>query len=275
MAEIHLQGRELLEDIEQTNCPHGRVAFWWLGQSGFAYKGGSRVIYVDLYLSDNGQRLILPPLKAEQIHAADLVLCSHDHEDHLDAETVKVIARESPNTLFVVPRPLIPQMLSLGIGDERVISFDAGETKRIKGIKITGIKAAHEFFDEHAELGFPYLGYVVEMNGIAFYHAGDTLCYDGLLPALQKWDLDAVFLPINGRDASRYRNNCIGNMTFQEAVDLAGNLAPDLAVPMHFGMFEDNTEDPRNFIDYLDAKYGNIPSWIGRVGERMFIGLNY
>jgi L-ascorbate metabolism protein UlaG (beta-lactamase superfamily) len=67
--------------------------------------------------------------------------------------------------------------------------------------------------------------------------------------------IDAVLLPINGRDAERYRRDCIGNMTFQEAADLAGELRPGLAIPGHWDMFADNPGDPDAFLDYLDAKY--------------------
>lgn len=271
MAKIQLQGEQLLEEIKQTECPQGKVAFWWLGQNGFVYKGQNRIIYIDLYLSEGSQRQTPPPLKAEQVNNADLVLCSHDHSDHLDSETIKIVERKSSDALFIVPQPVIQRMLSLGIPNEKVISLAANETKEIKEVKIAGIKASHESFDKHPELGFPYLGYVIEMNGVTFYHAGDTVWYEGLLITLRKWELDAMFLPINGRDATRYRNHCLGNMTFQEAVDLAGKLKPGLAVPMHYNMFAHNTENPENFVDYLDAKYNDIPSWVGKIGERVFI----
>jgi len=62
-------------------------------------------------------------------------------------------------------------------------------------------------------------------------------------------------LPINGRDGARYRRDCIGNMTFQEAADLAGELRPRFVLPGHWDMFADNPGDPDAFSDYLDAKY--------------------
>ena len=65
----------------------------------------------------------------------------------------------------------------------------------------------------------------------------------------------AALLPINGRDAERYRRNCIGNMTFQEAADLAGELQPELALPGHWDMFADNPGNPDAFVDYLTVKY--------------------
>ena len=49
----------------------------------------------------------------------------------------------------------------------------------------------------------------------------------------------------------------IGNMTYQEAVDLAGEAGPEAVILGHFDMFAENSADPEEFADYLDAKYGS------------------
>ena len=77
-----------------------------------------------------------------------------------------------------------------------------------------------------------------------------------MLPKLQAFGpVDAAILPINGRDGERYRRSCIGNMTFQEAADLTGELGLRTVIPGHWDMFADNPGDPEAFADYLDAKY--------------------
>ena len=77
-------------------------------------------------------------------------------------------------------------------------------------------------------------------------------------------------LPINGRDAERYRNNCIGNMTYQEAADLAGEVGPRIVIPGHWDMFADNSADPKAFADYLNVKYkGTIRCLIPVVLEKI------
>ena len=108
---------------------------------------------------------------------------------------------------------------------------------------------------------------MIDTSDFCIYHAGDTVNYDGLLTRLQQFPLDVVFLPINGRDAGRFRRNCIGNLTYQEAVDLAGELRVRLAVPLHYDMFAANSEDPQKFADYLNAKWPGVRSWVGSVGE--------
>jgi L-ascorbate 6-phosphate lactonase len=110
------------------------------------------------------------------------------------------------------------------------------------------------------------MGYVIESDRCAVYHSGDTLCYEGLLTTLRQWDLTVMFVPINGRDAVKYRRGTIGNMTYQEAVDLAGHLRPRLVVPCHWDMFASNSEDPQKFVDYLDAKFPGVKPWVGEHG---------
>ena len=61
-------------------------------------------------------------------------------------------------------------------------------------------------------------------------------------------------------------------MTYQEAVELAGELAVGLAVPAHWDMFAMNSEDPQRFVDYLAAKFPTVPAHVGPAGERVAFG---
>ena len=90
-------------------------------------------------------------------------------------------------------------------------------------------------------------------------------------PLLRRWPLDLAFLPINGRDARRLAANCIGNMTYQEAVDLAGAVKPGLTVPAHFEMFAMNSENPQLFVDYLKVKYPSLRALIPQHGQRVVV----
>ena len=56
-------------------------------------------------------------------------------------------------------------------------------------------------------------------------------------------------------DAERLAVGCVCNMTYQEAVDLAGAVDPRLTIPTHFDMFENNSEDPQLFLDYLRGNW--------------------
>jgi len=206
-------------------------------------------------------------LSPEQVVNADLVLCTHDHGDHIDPHAIPGIVQASPEACFAVSRRHGQRMLDLGVPESRLALLGPDQTWQPGGFRVTALKAKHEFFEDD-ERGWPYLGFVVEAPGVALYHAGDTLIYDGLEASLRKWDLAVMFLPINGRDAERYRRNTLGNMTYQEAADLAGTIGPALVAPAHYEMFAHNGEDVGRFLAYLHAKFPAQRAWAGRHGER-------
>ena len=75
----------------------------FLGQSGYVLKTGSSEIIIDPYLSDSVNRVagrprLLPiPINPSGI-SCNAVICTHDHLDHLDPDTVSLIGDEQ---LFV------------------------------------------------------------------------------------------------------------------------------------------------------------------------------
>jgi len=264
-------GRALVEEIEGLELEPGSLAFWWLGQLGYAIKIGQTVLYIDPFLTPSPFRSVSPLLAPSDVTNADWVLGTHDHGDHIDRHSLPGIMRASPQARFVCSRVARPHVLSLGIEAERVLGVDEGMRIQENGLTITPVASAHEFLDRDPELGYPYLGYVIEQDGACLYHSGDTTRYEGMRPKLEQWSFDVVFLPINGRDGERLRRNCIGNMTFQETVDLAGELRPRLTVPGHYEMFSNNAEDPRRFADYMSVKYPDLEYWIGEHGVAVVV----
>jgi len=141
-------------------------------------------------------------------------------------------------------------------------------TEQAAGLEVRAVAAAHEFLDKSLITGrHPYLGFVVNGNGCSVYHAGDNCRYEGMETTLRGISLDVMRLPINGRDARRLRENCIGNMTYQETADLAGSVKPRLVIPAHFEMFAFNSENPELFRDYVGAKYPGLTVIVPRHGE--------
>jgi len=268
-----LIGNELVADVDAADVKPGQVAFWWLGQHSFILKLGGSVLYIDPYLTAKPARLVPPMVSPAQMAHADIVVGTHDHGDHIDRKFWPDIASETDAT-FIVPDLVRDSVIEeQGIAPKRILGLDDGISLDVKGIKITGVAAAHEFLDQDPETGrYPFLGVVIEANGAKVYHAGDTVKYEGLETRVKKhMPIDLALLPINGRDAQRLSTGTIGNMTYQEAVDLAGATEPRLAVPTHYDMFAHNQEDPQSFVDYANVKFPQLKVTICEYGTKVVL----
>jgi L-ascorbate metabolism protein UlaG (beta-lactamase superfamily) len=247
------------------------VNFMRTGQQGIlvwdtetGYKFG-----IDLFLSDMDGRQVENIVNAEDLSDVSLIFGTHDHVDHIDREAWKKIGKLYPSIKFVAPIAFKDNLPGdLGISADRFIFVDENISADEGPVHIEAIPAAHEFLDTREDGTHPYLIYIVSFNGKKLCHMGDTCLYEGIYGKLrEKGPFDAMFVPINGRDARRLKDDCIGNMTYQEAADLVGTLKPGLAVPGHYDMFLFNTADPKEFKDYVEIKYPGQKTDIFDVGK--------
>ncbi len=233
------------------------VTVTWMGQMGLWIRIGHTAVSIDYFASDVPERAVPVPVPAEKVTGIDYFIGTHDHSDHIDRPAWRTWAGVCPKAGFVFPSAHRASLEADGLPGDRLIGIDAGEALTLGSITLRALPAAHEFLSPDGEGRYPCLQYIIEGGGVRIWHAGDTLRYEGMVPALQGLGpIDLALLPINGRDGTRYRRGCIGNMTFQEAADAAGEVRPALTLPGHWDMFPDNPGDPRAFIDYAEAKYG-------------------
>lgn len=246
----------LLRDIDQARS--GRQArLWWLGQSGFLVCAGGKTLLFDPYLSDSltkkyaqtdkphvrvTERVIAPG----RLTGIDVIACSHNHTDHLDAETLVPLLEINPKATLVVPRANVAFAVErLGAIEQRLTPVDSGETVRVAGIDLLGIPAAHNTVECDEQSRCRFLGYVARIDGLTVYHSGDTLLHDQLVPSLKPQRVDVALLPING---NRPERRVAGNLNGVEAAQLAAAIGARLAIPHHFDMFAFNTEPPDEFV---------------------------
>jgi L-ascorbate 6-phosphate lactonase len=263
---------ELKNEIASTKVETGSCAMWWLGQMGYAIKfGDNKLIYLDTYLSNKPKRTVPPLLKVEELGKPLLVMGTHNHSDHIDRPIWKEIAEADKEVTFVVPEIHKSGIVSeLGIDADRIDGLNDFMSIDCDGITITGVASAHEFLYKDEDSGlYPFLGFIIEYNGITIYHAGDTCRYEGLFPKIKGFKPDVMMLPINGRDAVRLESGCIGNLTYQEAADFAGYVQPKITIPGHFEMFAHNSEDPELFSEYMRVKYPDLDVLIPEHGEKI------
>ncbi|MFN3323587.1 MAG: MBL fold metallo-hydrolase [Bryobacteraceae bacterium] len=257
------QGHTLIEEIEQSECPAPRL--WWLGQSGFVVKYHQIVFYIDPYLSDSvaarfsaldlkasRERLTEAPLRPWQVRHADLVLCTHHHDTHMDEQTLRPMLNASRRARLVLPKSAAGRAYSFGIDYQRMTTTDAD--LRVEYFKngdygrIYAIPSAHEGLDYTPVGGYPYLGYLIRFGEYTIYHAGDCVPYEGLVDRLRPYNVTVALLPINGRDPAR---GVPGNFFIEEAAQLAADIGAQWLVPMHYDMFAFDTVDVNRFVDHM------------------------
>ena len=261
-------GDAFLADVRAADPD--RLHLWWVGQSGFLVAWQGRHLLLDPYLSDSLTRkyadtdkphvrmteLVIDPARLDFV---DVVTSSHAHTDHLDGETLRalgsapIVAPEAHRSLVVERAGRDP----LGVDD--------GETVAVAGFEITAVPAAHEEIERDGDGRMLHLGYVVRCGPFALYHAGDTVPYDGMAERVRALgSIDVALLPINGRLPER---RVTGNLWGDEAAELAHAIGARIAVPMHFELFEFNTEPPDAFVAACE-RLGQ-PYRVLRAGERL------
>jgi L-ascorbate 6-phosphate lactonase len=254
-------GIRLIEEMNQTSVLEGMLAVWFLGQESVVIKGGDTILYVDPYVSDllevqyGAVRTYPAPFTPQAITNAEFCLITHEHEDHLDAGTLSVMARNSPNTTYMAPAYCRKMLEDLGVRSQQIINARTGEWWSRGNLRIKPVPAAHEQLEEHPELGHRYVGYIIQLNGVTLYHAGDTTIYPGMVELLKAEIIDLGMLPINGRDAFRNAKGLVGNMDYREAGELASAAGFDTVIPLHYDVFAANSERPGYFVDYLYEHY--------------------
>ena len=247
----------LVHRIEKLEVGKGALAFWGLGQVGVVIKGPTGVLYVDPYLTDSDgagdrlERTFPSPLAPDQVTNADAVLLTHDHVDHTDPQSVLPVSASSPEARFVAPFTSRDTLVEAGLESGRIWVPEVDQPLEIAGATVTAIPSAHTELESDPDQGHPYLGYILEWNGVTVYHAGDTVIYDGLIETLERWRVDVAFVPINGRDYFRTSQGIIGNTDYREAAKLAETLDLGLIVPTHYDLFAFNAVDPGHFVSFL------------------------
>jgi L-ascorbate 6-phosphate lactonase len=214
-----------------------QAALWFLGQSGFVIKSAGVTVAIDPYLS-NSVTKVSPsltrrypaPIEPSALNV-DIYIATHDHLDHLDPETVTAY-RHKEATTFVGPRFACSKFAALGIGPQNIVKIDSGESKKIRGVEITGI---YTIANDPAVIDTA--GYkIVFANGRSAYHTSDT----GFSPLLLQCapSAEVGLFVINGK---------WGNLNIEQAAELANKVHPKFAVPHHYDLMELNSENPDTF----------------------------
>jgi len=208
----------------------------FLGQSGYIIKTLTSSIAIDPYLSDSVNRVAkrprtLPvPIEPEKLKV-DAVICTHNHLDHLDPDTVSKMDKETSFITTSEGKTVLGEM-----GFKKVKAIKEGTTVNVGDISITAVYANHTV---------EAFGLIVKADNTTLYFSSDTL-YDEKLFEIAKYNPDMTFICINGK---------LGNMNVEEALVTAEKIGAKVNVPNHYDMFASNSEDPHKFADKIKGGF--------------------
>lgn len=247
------------ESVAQREVTAGQLAIYWLCQSGFLFKTSSQeLVYVDPYFSDVVERLagfkrmMTCPLSAEDAHA-NLIVCTHEHADHMDTDALPVLAQE-PQTHFAGPIECIKEFAKLGIPAERRHLLEEGSSVTLGCVEVSGVYA------DHGDLAPDALGVVLNFDGIKIYHTGDTAYRPEEFRPVIEMRPDILLPCINAR---------FGNMDAREAALLTSLISPQIVIPTHFWMFVEQNGDPGAFLSYCKEIAPQTQTLLMKPGEEL------
>jgi len=192
-------------------------ALHWLGHDSFRLDSSQGAIYFDPYEIKGGP-------------VASLILVSHDHFDHCVPEDIAKI--QGPDTV-ILTEPDSARKLS-----GKVKALAPGQEVTLGSIKVNTVPA-YNLDKEFHPRAKNWLGFILTVDGVSIYHAGDT----DYIPEMDHLRVDVALLPVSGTYV----------MTAEEAVRAAQAIGPKLAIPMHYGAIVGDDNDAKQFAEALEG----------------------
>ncbi|MGY2894786.1 MBL fold metallo-hydrolase [Deinococcus sp. UYEF24] len=202
-----------------------------------------------------------PPVAPEDLTGLSAILITHGHGDHFDPPTLKRLILANPDVVVVLPRGLRAQALELGLPESQVIHPVSLQTFDVAGVSVRAIPAAHTppeapHPQPDGEGGHAEVGYLLTLGPVTVYHAGDTVVSPELPGHLS--GVDVAVLPVNGRRWSPLQPARLGNLTAEEAADLAGVCGVGAVIPVHHTLLGSSAGGLPAFLDYSAWRWPDL-----------------
>ena len=193
----------------------------FLGHSCWRLSDGTHTLLIDPWLSENPRAAV----RAEEIEAADAILVSHAHFDHL-GDTIPIAKRTGATVISTFE--LVTHCQENGVENGHGMNLGGGHDFPWGRVKLT--QAFHTSScgsgTDFKAMGEP-CGFLLRFGGLTIYHSGDTALFGDLALIGRLNAIDLALLPIGD-------NFTMGPEDALEAVRL---LQPKRVVPMHFNTF--------------------------------------
>jgi len=242
-------GEWLPREIDQAD-PDG-VALWYLGCNGFALKtAGGTTLFVDPYLGTGDPprtvRMIPVPFDPADIRAADAVLATHEHTDHVHGPSQAPLVADGAT--FYGPGASVDVVTDeswfdrWGLSTDDVVTVADGDRFRVGDLTITVGPANDPDAIEP-------VSYVIEHDAGTFVHGGDARP-GAFGPLGERFDVDlgALAFGTTGMVPDKETGEPAETTWYNDegtVIEAARELELDRLVPTHWDMWRGLTADPK------------------------------
>ena len=134
---------------DYTTPPASGLRATWIGWSSVLVEIDGRRVLTDPIWSARcspstligPKRFHAPPIALDDLPPIDVVVISHDHYDHLDMSTIRVLA--SRGTHFAVPLGIGAHLERWGVAGKQIHELDWNESFAMNDLSITATPARH------------------------------------------------------------------------------------------------------------------------------------
>jgi L-ascorbate metabolism protein UlaG (beta-lactamase superfamily) len=181
----------------------------WLKHAAFKIETeDKKIIYIDPY-----------QLSKEE-EKADIIICSHEHGDHFDEDSISKIRKKS--TVLLGPKSISSKLEKFdgkGLSLYEPYEIENVTIELYPAYNIKRMRSKNQPFHPKER---NWAGILLEADGRKIYHAGDS----ERIPEMKKLALkkiDVAMLPCGGTYT----------MDFEESTDAAVDINPKIVIPMH------------------------------------------
>ncbi len=244
MPSVECYNNKIIDDFLNLTPQSKQIAIMFMGGAGFYIKlGTGETFMIDPYLSDCAEeggnfKRLTPRIFDPRYLRPDLLLCSHEHPDHLDFVAVPKIM-DNEYTLLCTTPIAADHAISSGVNSKRIRRMHRGDRITFQGVDI------HAVFSDHGELSPDAVGFIITTEDIKIYFTGDTSFCDEVKQIAMDEKPDLILPPINGM---------YGNLNEVEAAELCELSGAKWVIPCHFGLFVEHGANPLLFANAMKER---------------------
>ena len=265
------------------NIKNNSIKFAWLGHSAFIFNIENKIVMIDPMLTDYASPIPISNLKRfgpdpknilsiDDMDSIDVVIFSHDHYDHLDYKSIKILKRKVKK--YFVPLGLGNHLVEWGVNSELITELNWNEKDNYDDIEIVCLPSRHFSgrgpFNRNSTLWASWA--ILSENG-KVYFSGDSGYGKHFKDIGHQYGPFDIVLIDSGQYNKAWKYS---HMFPNEAVIAAKDLKAKYFMPIHWGAFVLSThewDEPINESVFYAKKYNQkiITPKIGEILDLIII----